>query len=483
MSSRLEMSAAGDFLQQKIRALLGISAYAPPAGYGANLDDPVVEKIREALGGNLQPLPNTKSRWYMPDIEAAAHGADGGDLSMIGQLYRAMIRDGACNGLLTTRTSGLVRLPKRFYGDPEVVSELQAKNGTRSVFDDMCPPSELARLAADGIVAGVGVGELVPVEGREFPVFVRLDPEFLRYRWAEGRWYYLSIAGALPIYPGNGRWVLHTPGGRITPWNAGAWQALGRAFVMKEHAIYSRMNYSAKLANPARAAVAPIGASEDQRVGFLKSVIAWGLNTVFELPPGWDVKIIESNGRGHDVFQAEIDTADREYMIALAGQEVTTTGGSGFANADIHRSIRADLIKATGDDLAYTVNTQIIPSYVADKWGIDALVAGAIVEWDTKPPKELETDARALMTTAQGLAQLEAALKPYADKFRLDIDQILTQFGIPVQYFETEASVPELTAPMDEPSDVPTEEAPEEPDLAPIEPEPAINAATVEGLQ
>src|SRR5262249_43773973 len=147
------------------------------------------------------------------------------------RLYRWMRTDGVFAGHLSSRCGKAVRLPQRFTGDPEMVQALTGRDGARSVFDDMFPPAELERLADDGLIVGVGVAELVPVEGRDYPVMVRLDPEFLQYRWQENRWYYNSVAGALPITPGDARWILHTPGGRMAPWQAGLWPSCGRAAI------------------------------------------------------------------------------------------------------------------------------------------------------------------------------------------------------------------------------------------------------------
>jgi hypothetical protein len=414
-----------------ISALLGVSAYQPSKGYGPDLRDPMVEHIRETLGGNLALQPTTRLRWYLADLETAQFQADAGDLMLPSQLCRSMRRDGTIAGLMSTLTKGLIALPKKFYGDESTTEALRRHNGTRSVFDDMFPPSELSLLAGDGFELGVGIAELVPVPGRSFPVMIRLEPEFLRYRWVENRWYYLSVAGMLPITPGDGRWILHTPGGRIAPWLSGAWPALGRSFINKEHALLHRSNYSSKLANPARAALAPIGASEDQRAGMIARLIRWGTNTVFELPPGWDVKIIETKGEGHKVFQEEVDTSDREISIRIAGQTVTTDGGAGFQNSDIHRVIRADIIKDVGEGLAYTLNTQGIPQYVVTHWGADALGRGATVEWDVRRPKEQKDEAQAFQSVAQGIAQLQEVLAKQGQE--LDLEELLTRYELPIR--------------------------------------------------
>jgi Protein of unknown function (DUF935) len=409
-----------------------MSGRALPAGTGMQLSDSSVESLRDAMGGQLSPMPATRTRWYMADLETAERLADQGDMSLAAMLMTSARRDGVVAGVLSTRTGGLVRLPKRFRGLPEVVSALEIGHASiRSVFDEIFPPSELAQLAADGELLGVGVGELVDVDGRDYPVFVRLDPQFLRYRWSENRWYFSSIAGMLPITPGDGRWVLHCPGGRTNPWQNGLWRCVGRAYVRKEHAALHKDNWEAKLANPARVAVAPQGAAEEEKQSWLRAVMAWGVNTVFGMKPGYDVKLLESNGRGWEAFDRTIAAQNSEIIIAIAGQTVTVDGGAGFSNADIHKSIRADLIKSTADALAYTINTQGIPQFVVRRFGPSALEQSAVVEWDVQPAKDRASEAASLVATAQAISQLRDALALYGRE--LDVEAVCVRFGVPVR--------------------------------------------------
>lgn len=400
------------------------------------------------MGGQLQTYPASKTRWYLADLESAIYAANVGQISAAALLMDAAGADGVLSGVMSTRTGGLVRLPKRFRGRPEIIAALEIGHQTsRSVFDEMFPATELALLAGDGIKLGVGVGELVPVEGRDYPVFVRLDPQFLWYVWSENRWYFRSVAGLIPITPGDGRWILHMPGGRMSPWKGGLWRALGQAYIRKSHALMHRDNWEAKLANPARVAVAPAGATEEARKGFFARLMAWGVNTVFSLTPGWDVKLIESNGRGYESFTATIAEQNNEYVIAVAGQTVTTDGGVGFANADIHKSIRADLIKETADGLAYTINTQGLPAWIIDRFGEGALEDGCSVEWDVTPAADRAKDGTALVQFAQAVSLMTTALAPYG--ITLDAQAMAIRFGVPLAA-KSDAAVLALVPPAQE---------------------------------
>lgn len=422
-------------------ALLGRSAYQPPRSIygsgGPDLDSPEVERLRVLMGGQLQLPSISQSRWYLSDLEKCEHAADAGELGPAARLMRAARRDGRLAGVLSTRTGGLVRLPKRFRGDRQIVTDLELGHEdageVRSVFDEMFPPSELAQIAADGVLLGVAVGEFVPVEGRDYPVLVRLDPEFLVYRWVENRWYYRSVVGLIPITPGDGRWFLHTPGGRMAPWQAALWRCIGRAYIRKEHALLHKDNYEAKLANPARVAVAPQGAAEPQKDSWFRQVMAWGVNTVFGMTPGYDVKLIESNGRGWECFDTTITEANTEIIISIAGQTVTVDGGAGFQNSDIHKTIRADLIKDTADGLAYSINTQGIPTFIAYRYGEEAITTmSCVVDYDVTPPKDRNSEAQSLGATAAAIAQLTSALREH--EIELDVVALCTRFAVPVTH-------------------------------------------------
>jgi hypothetical protein len=416
-------------LRNAVKALSGVSVYTPPPQTGA-VPEETIDALRGFYGGNLQRPATTKTQWFLADLEEASHLADQGDIAGIVRLWKASRTDGIIGGLRETRTAGLVALPKQFRGYAPAVKALSADdNGTSSVFDEMFPPSELALLADDGLGPGAGIAEMVPVIGRPHPVMVRLDPEFLIYRFNDGHWYYRSSAGLLPIDPGNGRWILHTPGGRLAPWQGGVWRAVGRAFIVKEHAILHRQNFSGKLANPARVVFAPNAATESQRVGFFTSILKWGLNTVLELTPGWDAKLLESNGRGWEVFGKEIENSDLESMIALAGQVVTVTGGTGFANAGIHETIRADLIQRTGDALAHTINTQGIPPWEAQLYGEEALKNTARMAWNTARPTDRKAEGDSLTGAAKAIKELRDVLAEQG--IALDVNELVARFGVP----------------------------------------------------
>ncbi len=416
--------------------------------------------MRKAYGGQIAPLPFTQTRWYLRDLENAQHQADFGDMTLAAQLMRAARTDGVFSGVLASLTGGITKLPRKFRGNPAMAKLLDVgHDSVRSYFDEMFPPSELSLFCGDGVLLGIAVGEMRPVAGRDFPVFVRLDPEHLKYRWNENRWYYSSIVGLLPITPGDGRWVLHVPGGRIAPWQHGTWRAIARAWIPKEHARLHKDNWEGKLANPARVAKAPQGATEEQTQAFWRQVMAWGVNTVFGLKPGYDVSLLESNGRGWESYDKTADRSDRDFMIAIAGQVGTTEGGVGFSNKDLFEAVRYDIIEDVAKALAYTLNTQGLPPWIVQRWGEAGLDNPVVLEYDIARPKDRAAGAGSLATAAGAMKALREELAHHTVRdsageerpMALDAGEFCAEYAIPIAGDQDNDGKPEPGTAVEEP--------------------------------
>lgn len=366
----------------------------------------------------MAPMTFSQSDWLLENLDEAVKSSDSGAISKAAKLAAACRRDGVIAGVLSTRTKGLLSLPRHVTApDPSVAREFEAD------FDAMFPMAELEQLLSDGILLNIGVGEFVQPTWSRLPTLRRLDPERLTYRWSEDRWYYQSTQGLLPITPGDGRWFLYLPGGHVTPWKNGIWAALGRAYIAKQAAFFMRENYSSKLANAARVVTTPLGTALEDRQASLDQVVEWGVNAAFALPAGHDIKLIEANGRGYEVFSDIMEKSDREAVICLSGQTVLLDGGAGFQNAGIFASIRNDLIQ--GDALALAAAIIEQGAYL---WGWLRGFDGLSIQlrWETTPPKDRNLEATAAMQAANAVAAWRQA---GAD---VDVVELARRYGIPL---------------------------------------------------
>lgn len=414
---------------------LPVAAGAAPTTQTRPVDQDRKKKKRTS------PQAHAQCRWLQKDVEDAQRAAAQGNLAPYGRLYRALARDGMLLGLMGTRSNGLVRLPKRFSGYAAGVAYLEGSKGKRGRFSQHFPNSEIGKLARDGFVCGYGVAEFV--ETCSGLMLVRLDPEHVMYRWYEDSWWYRSAQGLIQIVPGDGRWVLYTPGGRQDPWEWGALPSLARAYISKEHALFYRENWNSKLAHPARVAVSPQGGSEAQKQSWFRAVMAWGMNTVFGLTPGYDVKLLESNGRGYESFKETIADSNTEFMVSVAGQVVTVTGGTGFANANIHATIRGDLIEGDGMSLAECLCEQALPHVLV---GICPEGESVHFEWDTRPPQNRKEDAEALSAGAQAITDIVTSLSAHG--ITVDVRALAQRYGVPLA--EAQAIVDAALAPAND---------------------------------
>jgi hypothetical protein len=395
---------------------------------------------RGASGGPILQLPTrTITEWTPAQVKDALRAGDSGTISLMADLVEAVMADDRVQGVLSTRTHGLLGLECKFFGEQEQVEALEghkALGGHPGVPGDwtaMVPECELAQLTAWGILLGVGLGELVEGEehgddGRIVPTLKIWHPRWLRWDLVDSTWKLMTSEGEIEITPGDGRWVMYLPYGSQRPWTLGAWRPIAFAWVLKQFALHDRARHSEVLGSPWRVGKATGESTEGARENLLRWLRSLGRETAMVLPQGWEVSVVEATGQSYEIYGTQIEWADRAIAITLAGQFVTTEGTKGFSNGNIHAEIKRDLIVFTAETLSTTLRAQVVVPWANDNWGDRDLAPWP--RWDTTPPIDKQLEALALATLGDAIGKLDTAMAGSGK--RVDAVELASKFGVPL---------------------------------------------------
>lgn len=365
-------------------------------------------------------LPRLGRAWELPDRDEAMQEAEQGRFLRVAELNDAMRGDGLIRGILGTRSAGMFSLPTIFDGDPWLVDVLRgrpakydATTGARlearlpGMWERLLPLSEATAIVEDGIMAGAGVGYMDddPLPGG-WRRARRLDLQWLSYRHHEDAWYYQDAKrGLVRVTPGDGRWLLFTPYGRNRPWSRGAWYPCAGPFISKAGASIDRMRWQKFLADALRYIEMGDDASElhrDEMVSFMRD--GWTYAPGLVAPKGYKPGIVESSGKGYEVYSETESRADVEIMVALAGQVTTTEGGKGFSSGDVWRDIALSLIQTTATSASEWIGADILdPWTCAIGQHRDAVRA----TWDVRDPAQRLAAATAAKAAAEGIEAID----------------------------------------------------------------------------
>ena len=381
------------------------------------------------------------SEWTPESVMLALRQADAGSMMKPADLVEAMFADDRVQGVLSTRTHGLLGLPRQFFGDEGMVAELRGTAGLGGApgvpgdFARMFPSNELAKLAAWGILLGVGLAERIPDEDRAIgerstPELKIWHPRWLRYQWVDDTWWLTTTEGEIELDLTSGRWILYLPYGKHRPWAYGAWRALALPWILKMFAVRDRARHSEVLGSAARVGYAPAGATEPQRRKWIGEIRRMARDHAAVLPAGYKLEMLEANSTARgEIYATQIEWADRAIAITLAGQFVTTEGTKGFSNGDIHASIALDLIIFTAESLSTCLYEGGLVHWANDNHGrVDA----PFVRWDTSPPEDKQALAVAFGALGDAIVKMDTALKAVGSKKTVNAEALLDKFGVPM---------------------------------------------------
>ncbi len=384
------------------------------------LDDPAFQTYSDPLTlGNAVaraklvyrdiPLVTIQNSWTPQGVVAALTSHMSGIFELSAQLVDSMLGDDRVQATLGSRTSGLFGSEvKHASSNVARVRGSDAAKECRDAWEEWWPSFadgwSLPTSHEQAIFMGFAQAQLIwdttgPVWG---PRLRPWHPRFSYYNWDVRRFVAITMDGALPIYPGDGKWLLHAPYGCDRGWIRGAVRAVAEPWLIRHYAIRDWARFSEVHGMPIRKAIVPASSAVDERNLFEAQVSSLGSETSILLPQGMDAKnggtsydlqLLEATDTAWEAFPGLRDHCDMAIVLALLFQNLTTeVKGGSFAAASSHMDIRQGGIRNDNAAWRSTLYSQVIRPFALFNFG-DADLAPT-TDWDVRARADYEGNAR-----------------------------------------------------------------------------------------
>jgi len=396
------------------------------------------QKRRQADTGQagVEPGVRTFTTWTPALLRSAEIQAENGNLRAAASLTDWILSDDRVQGALHTRVQALLGLDPTFEqsGDKRrsrrVVNALEAKEDWWASY----PEQELWLMLAWGILLGV-----VPLRhgwlqaeghgGRVLPCPAFWHPQHLRSDGLTREWkirVQLGPQGGTVeqvLTPGDGEWILHTPYGANRPQMLGLWRGLARWVLLKYLAMSDWANASAKgstltATNEGASGTSSEGRNaERHRDQLARDIYERGKDGVVVLPPGFDLKLIQTAANSETIYRSQIELANSAIAVAARGGNLTTEVKEGSRAAIEVQERLGDQAKLQfdGQSLTTTIHDQSLNWWALFNFGDAALAPWPI--YPTAPKRDLGNRAKAIVSAtdaAEGILSLGLQIEQQA---------------------------------------------------------------------
>lgn len=373
---------------------------------------------------HVQPITRPDRLWTPEGLEAALQDADTGNLRRAADITESLMADPQIRSVLDQRVLGLQGLPLTFSGERNTDAE--------RLWWGMLPPSELQRIHAWGIMLGVApIRWVYPdaknPDGTYYPRADVWHPRWLVQYQHDERWHITTRDdGLLPLDEYPDEWTLYRPWGNRRPWVSGYWRAIAFAWLLKRFALADRARHSEVNGTPIRKGIAPQGATDSQRSRWRSILAMMGRDSAVVLPAGWDLSLVETTGRGAELYEQQIEWADKAFAKVLTGAPILSEGSNmGFGEGTVFASIKRDLIRFD----ALTLRDCLAPD--VDYWIDQNFGEGEYrFAWNTEPPEEARKQAETIKATAEAIRAANGEL--VGSGMAVDAAAIFQRMGLPL---------------------------------------------------
>jgi hypothetical protein len=246
--------------------------------------------------------------------------------------------------------------------------------------------------------------------------------------------------------------MVYTPYGRERVWIKGMWWPSSLPFIQRQNVAFDQLRWQMNLADPLKWIEAQEGADERHR-NWLQSFITnmWRRAAGLVTPPKYKPQLVESNGRGWEVYGQAYEQAGYDLKVILAGSAAGagSEGGQGFSNAEEFAKIDASKTGMVAATWETTLHEQGIRAWVASIGQQRSRAPWA--RFDVRTPEQRAADARAMGELAASVDKIDVTLARRGQM--LDLPAYLEEMGqsLPTKPLPAGVVAPPLAA-KDEPA-------------------------------
>lgn len=217
------------------------------------------------------------------------------------------------------------------------------------------------------------------------------------YRWRDPRWFKLDhrTLSALRISDASpegkplpqGKFVVHEPMLKSgLPGRGGLARVVAIAYAAKRFAAPQLVRFLEVMGIPARLARYPAHYTDRDRATLLRELRRLGADAAAVIPSDAQIELLEQRGSrgGPSDIVAALEYWDRQISKAVLGQTMTTDDGSSRAQADVHYSVRVDIVQHDNAACAATINRDLIRPFVELNWGRRPKLPRILIRFEEK---------------------------------------------------------------------------------------------------
>ncbi len=208
------------------------------------------------------------------------------------------------------------------------------------------------------------------------------------------------------------KFIVHTPSIKAgVPIRSGfAWLAAW-AWLFKQYTLKDWVSFLDIYGMPLRVGKYHPSATPEERRKLLQAVSRIAVDAAAIIPESMAIEFLEAKGYADKPFENLGAYLDKQISKAILGQTMTTDGHpGGLAQAKIHNEVRIDILEDDAEELALTVNRDLIAWFVKLNFGDGALAP--TVTFPVAEPQDIAVKSTAIAQLVPiGLKVSQAAVR------------------------------------------------------------------------